>query len=179
MAGSTAASNLEGFAYTTMNAFHQASVSFTGQNYGAGNYKRIKKILLICSGAVTVVGLVAGVGIYLLGDILLQLYSTDPEVIAFGVQRLAYIAVPYFLCGLQEVVVGVIRGMGYAIMPMMVSLVGICVFRVVWIYTIFQAHKTLGMLYISYPVTWILTIVAHFVCFAVVYRKKTRDRVIG
>ena len=179
MAGSTAAGNLEGFAYTTMNAFHQASVSFTGQNYGAGNYKRIQKILLICSGAVTVMGLVTGVGIYLLGDILLQLYSTDPEVIAFGVQRLAYIAVPYFLCGLQEVVVGVIRGMGYAIMPMMVSLVGICVFRVVWIYTIFQAHKTLGMLYISYPVTWLLTIVAHFVCFVVVYRKKTQDRVIG
>lgn len=176
MAGSTAAGNLEGFAYTSMNAFHQASVSFTGQNYGAGHYKRIKKILWICSGAVTVMGLVMGNAIYLLGDILLQLYSTDPEVIQFGVQRLAYIAIPYFLCGLQEVIVGVIRGMGYAIMPMIVSVLGICVFRVIWIYTIFQAHKTLGVLYLSYPVTWLLTIIVHFICFVVVYRKKTRDR---
>ena len=173
MAGNTAASNLEGFVYTAMNAFHQTAISFTSQNYGARNYKRIKQTAIWCQVLVFAVGLVFGVGVYLMGGVLLQLYSTDPAVIEYGIVRLLYISVPYFLCGMMDVIVGSVRGMGYSIMPMLVSLTGVCVFRVVWIYTIFQQHRTLETLYISYPITWTLTFVAHTICFVVAFRKKS------
>jgi len=171
MAGNTAGSNIEGFVYTAMNAFHQATISFCGQNYGARQYKRIGKILLICECLVIVVGLVLGNGAYFFAGTLLQLYSPDPEVIEFGVLRMSYICVTYFLCGMMDVIVGALRGMGYAIMPMLVSLTGACLFRVIWIYTIFQSHRTLECLYISYPISWALTFLVHLICFAIVYRK--------
>lgn len=173
MAGSTAAANLEGFVYTAMNAFHQTAISFTGQNYGAGKYKRIGKIAAICLIFVCIVGLILGNGAYLLGDLLLRLYSTDPEVIRYGIVRLNYICVPYFLCGTMDVMAGLMRGMGYSVMPMLVSLTGACLFRVVWICTIFQQSRTLETLYISYPISWTLTFLVHLICFMVVYRKKT------
>lgn len=171
MAGNTAGSNIEGFVYTAMNSFHQAAISFSGQNYGALKYKRVGKVLLICEGFVVVVGLVMGSGAYLLGGTLLQLYTPDPEVIQYGLLRMSYICVPYFLCGMMDVVVGVLRGIGYSVMPMLVSLTGACLFRVVWIYTVFRQFRTLECLYISYPISWALTFLVHLVCFAVVYRR--------
>lgn len=171
MAGSTAASNIEGFVYTAMNAFYQTAISFTGQNYGARNYKRIGKILLICQVLVVIVGLVMGNGAYLFGSTLLKLYSTDAEVIQYGLQRMSIICTLYFICGMMDTMVGSMRGMGYSIMPMLVSLTGACLFRVVWIYTIFQKSHTLWTLYISYPISWTLTFLAHFICFAAAYRK--------
>lgn len=171
MAGNTAGSNIEGFVYTAMNAFHQAAISFCGQNYGAQKYKRIGKVLLICEGLVIVVGAVMGNAAYFFAGTLLRIYSPDLEVIRYGVLRLSYICVTYFLCGMMDVIVGALRGMGYAIMPMLVSLTGACLFRVVWIYTVFQKYRTLECLYISYPISWALTFLVHLVCFAVVYRK--------
>jgi len=171
MAGNTAGSNIEGFVYTSMNAFYQSAISFCGQNYGARQYRRIGKALLICEILVILVGALMGNGAYLLAGTFLQLYSKDPEVIAFGILRMSFICVPYFLCGMMDVMVGALRGMGYAIMPMLVSLTGACLFRVVWIYTVFQRYHTLECLYISYPISWALTFVVHLICFAVVYRK--------
>ena len=171
MAGNTAASNIEGFVYTAMNAFHQTAISFTGQNYGAQKYKRIGKILLICQILVIVVGGVMGNVVYLFADKLLLLYSTDPQVIAYGVLRLGIIATLYFACGMMDVMVGSLRGMGYSIMPMLVSLAGACLFRVVWIYTIFWQIPTLECLYWSYPISWALTFAVHLVCFLIVYMK--------
>ena len=171
MAGNTAGSNIEGFVYTAMNAFHQAAISFCGQNYGAQKYKRIGKVLLICEGLVIVVGAVMGNAAYFFAGTLLRIYSPDSEVIRYGVLRLSYICVTYFLCGMMDVIVGALRGMGYAIMPMLVSLTGACLFRVVWIYTVFQKYRTLECLYVSYPISWALTFLVHLVCFAVVYRK--------
>ena len=171
MAGNTAASNIEGFVYTAMNAFHQATISFCGQNYGAMKYKRIGKVLLICEVSVIIVGAIMGNVAYFLAGMLLRIYSTDQEVIQFGILRMSYICVTYFLCGMMDVIVGALRGMGYAVMPMLVSLTGACLFRVIWIYTIFQNHRTLACLYISYPISWALTFLVHLVCFAVVYRK--------
>lgn len=171
MAGNTAGSNLEGFVYTAMNAFHQAAISFCGQNYGAMKYKRVAKALFICLGFVTVVGLAMGSGAYLLAGTLLRLYSPDAEVIRYGILRMSYICIPYCLCGMMDVMVGGLRGMGYSIMPMIVSLTGACLFRVVWIYTVFRQYRTLECLYISYPISWGLTFLAHLVCFAVVYRR--------
>ena len=171
MAGNTAASNIEGFVYTAMNAFHQAAISFSGQNYGARKYRRIFKVLVICEVMVVGVGALMGNVAYFFGGTLLKLYTIDPAVIQYGILRMRIISVPYFLCGVMDVAVGALRGMGYAIMPMLVSLTGACLFRVVWIYTIFQSIRTLECLYFSYPISWTLTFLVHFVCFAVVYRR--------
>lgn len=171
MAGNTAGGNIESFVYTAMNSFYQASISFSGQNFGAKKYRRVGKVLLICEGLVIVVGLIMGNGAYLFAGTLLKLYTLDPEVIRYGILRMAYICIPYFLCGMMDVIVGVLRGIGYSVMPMLVSLTGACLFRVVWIYTVFRQLRTLECLYISYPISWALTFFVHLICFAVVYRK--------
>ena len=171
MAGNTAASNIEGFVYTAMNSFHQTAISFCGQNYGAMKFRRVGKVTAVCLGLVTVVGLLMGNGAYFGGNVLLRLYSSDEEVIRYGILRMLYICVPYFLCGIMDVMVGALRGIGYSIMPMLVSLTGACLFRVVWIYTAFRQVPTLQCLYISYPISWALTFLVHLACFGVVYHK--------
>ena len=176
VAGNSAAGNLEGFVYTAMNSLHQTAVSFVGQNYGAKNYKRIGRIAILCLGIVTVVGLVMGIGLYFLSPWLLQLYVKEAEVnkaevIGYGILRLMYISCPYFLCGFMDTVVGCLRGMGRSVLPMIVSLTGACLFRVVWIYTVFAADKTLETLYISYPISWTITSAVHVICFLIIYHK--------
>lgn len=174
IAGNTAAQNLEGFVYTSMNSLHQTCISFTGQNYGARQYKRMGRILLICQGCVIAVGVLMGNGVYLAGGTLLKLYSPDPEVIRYGILRLSYICTTYALCGMMDVMVGALRGMGYSVMPMLVSLTGACLFRVVWIMTLFRASPSLKTLYVSYPISWTLTFAVHLLCFLVVYRRMRR-----
>ena len=171
MAGNTAASNIESFVYVAMNSVHQTAVSFTGQNLGGKQYDRIRQILIECLLFVTIIGLVLGNGAFLLGRRFLGFYSSDAEVIACGLQRMKIIATWYFWCGIMDVLVGSIRGLGYAVMPMIVSLLGACAFRVVWIYTVFRWDRTLQTLYISYPISWALTAAVHLICFIVVYRK--------
>ena len=171
VAGNTASSNIEGFVYTSMNALYQTSLSFTSQNLGAKQYYRIDKVLVRCLALVFVIGLVLGNGAHLLGQVLLGIYSGDPEVIAYGMMRLGVVSVTYCLCGMMDVVAGSVRGMGYSILPMLVSLAGACLFRIIWIFTVFQWQHTLFSLYISYPISWALTICAHLVCYFVVRRR--------
>jgi Na+-driven multidrug efflux pump len=171
MAGNTAASNVEGFVYMAMNAFYQTAISFTGQNYGAMKYKRIGKILLQCEGMVLVVGLVLGNASYFFAEGLLGLYSDSAEVIEYGILRLSIIGTFYCLCGMMDVMVGMMRGIGYSVLPMLVSLTGACLFRVVWIYTLFHKIHTLKCLYWSYPISWTVTFLVHLLCFALIYRK--------
>ena len=171
MAGNTAGSNVEGVVYTAMNSVHQTAVSFTGQNLGGRQYGRIDKILIECLLFVTAVGLLLGNGAVFFGEKILGLYSSDGEVVAYGLRRMGIICTFYCLCGIMDVLVGSIRGLGYAVMPMVVSLLGACVFRVVWIYTIFQWDRTLHTLYISYPVSWTLTAFVHGICFLAVRKK--------
>ena len=171
MAGNAAASNVEGFTYIAMNALHQTALTFTSQNYGQRKFERIKKIQLVCVGMVTVVGLVVGGGSYLFGETLLRFYSTDAEVISYGMIRMGYIAVFYFLCGIMDVMVGGLRGLGYSVMPMIVSLLGACGLRILWIFTIFAHFRTLDMLYISYPITWTITASVHVICYVIGIRK--------
>lgn len=175
MAGNTAAQNIEGFVYTSMNAVYQTNLSFTSQNYGGRKYSRIRKICFTCIAVVTVVGLMVGLSAYLAGETLLGIYSSDPEVIHYGLKRLSYIATLYFICGIMDSMVGTIRGLGYSILPMIVSLTGACAFRVIWIYTIFQWNRTLDTLYISYPVSWTLTATAHFICFLLIWKKLPKE----
>lgn len=171
MAGNTASANLEGFVYNAMNSLYQTSLSFTSQNMGAKKYKRVDKILIECLVIVMIVGIVMGGGAYLIGTSLLSIYSSDPQVISYGLLRMSLICVPYFLCGMMDVFVGSLRGMGYSVMPMLVSLTGACLFRIIWIFTIFATNRSLFVLYFSYPVSWALTATAHLICYMIVRKK--------
>lgn len=171
MAGNTAASNIEGFVYVSMNSLHQTCISFTSQNFGADKFKRIKKVLINCLVIVAITGLVLGNSAYFFGKYLLSAYNNETEVISYGLIRLSIISTMYFLCGLMDVMVGAMRGIGYSILPMIVSLVGACGLRIVWIYTVFVKFRTLDILFISYPVTWTITFLSHLVCYYIVTRK--------
>lgn len=177
MSGSAAAGNIEGFLYIILNAFYQTSLNFSGQNSGAGKYDRVKKTFLICSMYVIVIGLALGIGMYLMGDMLLSIYlPNEPKAIEYGMIRFAYILLPYFLCGLMEVATGAIRGMGSSFTTMIISIIGVCGFRVVWIYTIFQfeAFHSFHGLFVSYPISWIFSIIAQFIAFNFVLKKRRR-----
>ncbi len=162
MAGNGAAASLEGFTYTAMNSVYQASLTFVGQNVGAHRYDRINRIVFMCVAIVSVIGIVMGGLTCIFDEQLLSIYlPDDPEAIPYASNRLLYVLVPYFLCGIMEVFVGGQRGMGMSVLPMINALIGVCVFRVVWVLTIFAAHRTLEMLYISYPVSWLFSTLAH------------------
>ena len=173
MAGSSAAGNLEGFVYVGMNAFHQAAVSFSSQNLGAGEYKRIWRIAVVCQVCVTVVGLLMGVGVWFFGSELLRIYTTSQDVVNAGLVRLTYVCLPYALCGMMDVMTGSLRGIGYSVMPMLVSILGICVFRVAWIATVCKlpACSDIDFVYLSYPISWIITLIAHTICFVWAMRR--------
>ena len=175
MAGSTAAGNIEGFVFTAMDAFNQAAQSFVGQNYGAKKLDRVKRIILICLGLVTVMGLALGVGAYLAAEPLLGIYSADPAVIAYGKARMLAICVPYFTCGAMGIFVGGMRGLGSSVTPMLNTVFSVCVLRVVWVYTIFAIWPTWEVLFISYPVTWVIASLMGCVCYLVI-KKRACDR---
>ena len=172
MAGNAAAGNLEGFVYVAMNAIHQAALTFASQNLGAKKVDRVKRSMWVCLGTVAVIGLALGLVFLLFQQPLLMLYNSDPEVLRYGMLRLAIILPTYFLCGMMDVMVGQLRGVGYSIMPMIVSLTGACLFRVAWIYFIFPFDPTLTNLYTSYPISWGLTFAVHLICYLIVAPKK-------
>ena len=175
MSGNTAAGNIEGFVFTAMNAFHQTAVNFTGQNVGARQYDRVRKILWTCLACVGVTGLVLGLGMYAFGPQLLSIYITDSqEAIQYGLVRLGYICAVYFLCGLMDVSTGALRGMGSSIIPMIISVLGVCGVRLLWIGTVFQIYHTTDCLYLSYGVSWVITFAAQFISFWMVYKKHTK-----
>ena len=171
MAGSSAAANIEGFIYVAMNSFQQTALCFTSQNLGGGKYERISKVLRNSVIMVAIVGILMGGGCYFFGEQLLHVYSTDPAVISYGLTRFRWIGIPYFLCGIMDAMVGMLRGLGYAVVPMVVSIIGACGFRVIWILTVFARFHSLDVLFASYVISWILTGGTHMICFAVVWRK--------
>lgn len=176
MAGSAASNNIEGFVYMAMNAFHQTAITFSGQNYGAGKLKRVDKVLGFCLLFVTLTGLGLGLLAVFFAEPLLGIYSTDALVIEAGIIRMKYVCTLYFLCGIMDVCVGVLRGMNRAVLPMIVSIVGACGLRLLWIATVFQEYKTIEALYVAYPVTWTITLSVHLVCILVVRRREGRRR---
>ncbi|MBS7297705.1 MAG: MATE family efflux transporter [Eubacteriales bacterium] len=159
MAGNAAAANIEGFVYVAMNAFQQTAMSFTSQNYGAKRFDRIKRVFILCVATVFVVGLATGWLAIIFGDKLIPLYSTGEEVIEYGLKRLVFLCGTYFFCGIMDTIVGAIRGFGRTVIPMIVSLFWACAFRIIWVLTVFEQHKELEVLYISYPISWICTII--------------------
>lgn len=178
VAGNSAAANLEGFVYFAMNAFYQAAMSFTGQNMGAGQYKRIDRIAITGELCVAVTGIVLGNLVAFSGRPLLSIYSSTPAVIEAGMLRLHVIARTYALCGMMDVMVGVLRGLGYSVLPTVTSLIGACGLRLLWIATIFQLPSlhSVTVLYTSYPVTWSITLLANVICFLVIRKKIWRQK---
>ena len=177
MAGHAAAGNLDGFAYVTQNAFMQASINYIGQNSGAHQYARVKKIYRTCLALVTITGITVGGLMFLFKEPLLSIYlPNDPNAVKYGIIRLTYVCLPYFFCGLMEVTTGALRGLGSSVTPMIVSILGICGVRIVWIFTIFKipAYHTLKSLYISYPISWIATFLFELFAFLYIYKKHVK-----
>lgn len=177
IAGNSAAANLEGFVYVAMNAFHQSAITFISQNVGAEKYRRVNRIIFISIGSVTAVGIIWGGGVTIFGEYLLKIYSSSPDVIDAGMLRLKYICAVYFICGIMDVLVGILRGLGKSITPMIVSLMGACVFRLVWVYTIFQIEQfhTIETIYLSYAISWILTAATHTTVLIILRRQLKKN----
>ena len=171
MAGYTAANNIFGFLYMSVNSVTQACMSFTSQNYGVRKYKRMDKVLIDCIIISVVTALTLGCSAYFFGPEILKIYTKDSEVIQCGMEIMAYTTVPYFLCGIMDLFPGALRGMGHSAVPMILSVIGTVGTRIVWIFGIFPNHRSLSVLFISYPASWILTIVMQVICFYFVRRK--------
>ncbi len=171
MAGYTAANNVLGFLYVSVNAITQACMSFTSQNYGVGKYKRMDRVLFDCLILTVGVAGVLGGGAYLFGAHIMRIYTQDPEVIACGLEILAITTVPYFLCGIMDLFPGALRGMGYSAVPMILSVIGTVGTRIFWIFAAFPQHRSLYFLFISYPGSWAATIVMQVICFYFVRKR--------
>ncbi|MBQ9859155.1 MAG: MATE family efflux transporter [Clostridia bacterium] len=176
--GFAAGGSIEGFVYVVMNAFYQTAMNFTGQNVGAGNYARVRKVMRTSLVSVAVTGLVFGALVWLLAEPLLSLYITDSaEAIRYGVLRLTVTCLPYFLCGLMEVASGMVRGMGASVLPMLVTVLSVCAFRVAWVYLVFPyIGGTPTALFISYPISWGLNAAAQTVIYAVLIRRRLHSQ---
>ena len=177
MAANSAAASIEGFVWVSMNAFSQAAISFVSQNIGAGKYSRINKIAFTACACAAVAGLVFGNLAYLFGEPLLGIYDPRPEIIPSGLIRMSLVCGLYFLCGLMDCCTGTIRGMGFAVAPTIVSLLGACGLRLLWIGTIFQIpeYHTEFMLFLSYPLSWGITFLVHLICFVIMRRKFPKE----
>lgn len=179
MSGNAAALNIEGFMFVSLNAFHQTTINFTGQNIGANQYKRAKKVLLMCLGCVLVIGLTVSTSVYLLSENLLNIYLPDaPEAVAYGVQRIKCLFLSYCLLGMMDVSTGGLRGMGVSLIPMIISVLGVCGIRIGWVYTIFQLpeYHTPASLYFSYTLSWGITFIIQTIAYFIIYNKKKRSR---
>ena len=174
MAGYTAANNIFGFLYVAVNSVTQACMSFTSQNYGVHKFKRMDKVLVDCLIISVVTSFFLGCGAYFFGSEILKIYTADPEVIRCGLEILSYTTVPYFLCGIMDLFPGALRGMGHSGVPMILSVIGTVGTRIVWIFGIFPHHRSLAVLFISYPASWMLTIIMQVTCFYFVRRKVHR-----
>lgn len=175
MAGYTAANNLLGFLYASVNSVTQACMSFTSQNYGVGKFKRMDRVLIDCALISVVFAGTLGTIFYVFGSEILQIYTKDPEVIKAGMEISSITTIPYFLCGIMDLFPGAMRGMGRSGVPMILSIIGTVGTRIVWIYGIFPLHRSLFVLFISYPGSWLITIAMQVICFFIV-RKQVRER---
>lgn len=184
MGGNGASSNLESFAYTAINSVYQASVTFVGQNVGAAKYRRVYRVMGCCYGVTTCVAVIMGAVLLLLRQPLLALYGVVPgeagslQSIAYNtaMTRMLIILVPYVTAAWMEVGSGVLRGLGRSTTSTVVSLVGSCLLRVVWLFTVFRTFGTLESIYVSYPLSWALTALVHFICSMIFIRHLIRTK---
>lgn len=181
MNGNTAASSVEDFVYVSMESVYHASLAFTSQNVGAKKTDNIKKITAYSLIIVTLIAVIFGGTLFIFGKQALSIYTKVPDEIEVGYIRLHYLCLPYFLCGIMDVMVGILRGMGYSTLPMIISIIGICGFRISWIYGYFYQHtnftdyKDLNLLYVSYPISWIITFLVQLTCYLILSKKRFKQ----
>ena len=177
MAGSSASASLEGFTFVAMDAFTQSTVSFTSQNIGAGKVERVPLVFRTAVTLVSLAGLALGIITYSFGEPLLSIYTDNPKVVEAGMIRMAFMCIPYFLCGIQNVIPGTARGMGYSIVPTFITVIGVCALRIVWIATVCQLPEcsTIEWVYASYPFSWAVTSVSHYIYYKIAYRKTLKQ----
>ena len=173
IAGNSAACNLEGFIYTSMNGFSQGALTFCSQNLGANKIDRIKKTVWIAQFSIIVIGASLSAVFLLFGRQLLGIYTTSPDVIEAGMSRLWVIFTTYYLCGMMDGMSNSIRGIGHSLMPVITSLLGACVFRIIWLATVFQIPSlhTPFIIFLSYPISWILTFLANIVGYSIYIKR--------
>ncbi len=171
MAGAAAAHSIEGFVYCVMDSFAQTCVTFTSQNLGAGKLDRVDRAAVLCNLCAFGFGLVLGVSVAFNSSIFLRIYSADPAVIAAGSERMMAVCATYCLCGLMDVSSNAMRGLGYSVLPTVVSFCGSCLTRLAWIHFIFPLNPTISMLYLVFPLSWFLTAAIHWVCYTMVRPK--------
>ena len=178
MAGYTAANNVFGFLYATVNSFAQTCMAFMSQNFGAKKFKRMDKVVTECIILSVSVTIVLGGAVYIFGEPILSIYTNSPEVIRYGMEVFLYTTATYFICGLMDLFPGAMRGMGYSTVPMILSVIGTVGIRIFWIFCIFPFHHSLDVLFISYPLSWIVTVVMQIICYILV-RKKVKKNFIA
>lgn len=174
VAGNSAASSVESFVYTAANSIAQTAMTFSGQNAGAGNYKRVKKVLIECSALTVGFGALAGAIVMLLKTPLLTFYTDNPAVITAGIVRLNIICIFYGLCGIMDTITNVSRGMGKSVVPMLITIISVCALRIIWIFTVFKLYNAIECVYLSYPITWSIAALSQFIYFVIVYKSKTQ-----
>ena len=170
----SAAGQVDGYLYNILNAFYHTTLTFASQNYGARKPKRLKKVFITGAGCVTVIGIILGTLIYTFSDPLVGIFDSDPAVLAIAKYRLMLVALPYFLCGLMEVGSAMLRSIGFSLTSTIISFFGSCLFRIVWVMTVFSAFKDVTVLYMVYPISWTLTFAASVIVYVILYRKKVR-----
>jgi len=176
VSGNAAAANIEGFLFASLNSYHQTTVNFVGQNAGAHQFDRVKKIVWICMGSVMVTGMAFSAAVCIFGRQLLSVYITDSaEAIQYGLLRMYAVDSLYFLCGMMDVSTGALRGLGASVVPMVLSLLGACGFRILWIATVFRAFPTPRCLFACYPISWVVTLLCQTAAFVIVYRKHVQS----
>lgn len=177
IAGNSAACNLEGFIYTSMNGFSQGTLTFCSQNMGAGKTERIKKVVIESQAAIFVIGAFLG-GLFLLfGRQLLGIYTTSESVIDAGMSRLWIIFTTYYLCGMMDSMANSIRGIGHSLLPVIMTLLGACIFRIIWLFTIFKIPRfhTPLVIFLSYPISWLLTFAALLISYLILMKKYQKN----
>lgn len=180
IAGNSAAGNIDTFSYIAFNAFQTTAVAFIAQNCGAKNIKRIDRVFKYSLLSAIAVALISGWLIYFLSPMLLDFYLPgDYEAISFGSVRLKYICLPYFILAMMDVTVGALRGFGSSLLPTIISIVGSCGLRVLWIYTVFEYYGNADVLYLSFPLAWLITFLALLIAYIAVRKRKAREFLIN
>lgn len=169
-----AAMNVDGYIYNILNSFYHTCLTFCSQNFGAKRFDRVKKVFFVGTGTVTVLGLVLGVFVYTFAEPLVGIFNSDPEILVYAKQRLALVALPYFLCGLMDVGSGFLRSIGYSFRALIITFLGSCVLRIVWVYTVFPMFNDVRALYAVFPVSWFITAATLFIMFFLCYKKEKK-----
>ena len=169
-----AAMNVDGYIYNILDSFYHTCLTFCSQNFGAKRFDRVKKVFFVGTGTVTALGLVLGVFVYTFAEPLVGIFNSDPEILVYAKQRLALVALPYFLCGLMDVGSGFLRSIGYSFRALIITFLGSCVLRIVWVYTVFPIFNDVRALYAVFPVSWFITAATLFVMFFLCYKKEKK-----